>query len=279
MANVNNLSRNILQFYNKSPFTVTTILKYNLVNLPFDVSDNNGNTLLHHIVMKNDAETLTDYLNYVRFNRHNNLLNKQNNDGDTALHIAVRNENEHFAKLLDNAGINKSIKNNAGEYIMSDDDQNKKNKSDSINLSDLNDTESKIRCTKYTTEIMNKNKDSSDSASERFFEALRDELEKLKSTNKQPKINRRFTSMFGGANEDSSTIEINFVNINNTEQFGGARRKRSVSSNSSKSSKRSTGSPKESSTIHDNVVAKFTELGYPDDDAKAMKAGLYSMVK
>jgi hypothetical protein len=281
MANINNLNKDLFQIYNKSPFTVETILKYNLVNFPFNAVDNNNNTLLHNVVKNNDVSTLVAFLNYVSLNGYKNLLNMQNSNGDTALHIAVRNKNEQIAKMLDNAGINKSIRNKNGEYIASDsnpsDDQ-------SINLSDLNDTESRVRCHKqdgYHKKITKKPDvefENASSESARFFEELTKELEKLRTFSVASP--RRFI-MNGGGN-DTSTIEINLVDINNN-QLGGARKqkkqKRSTSSESSTMSKRSRDSPKESSTIHENIVKKFVELGYPDDDAKAMKAGLYSLVK
>jgi hypothetical protein len=47
------------------------------------------------------------------------LINQQNNNGDLPMHIAVRNQNEKIAKLLDNAGCKKTIPNNKGLIVSS----------------------------------------------------------------------------------------------------------------------------------------------------------------
>ena len=98
MANVNNFTKDIFEIYNVSPYTLQIIFKYNLLkNIPVSMDDNN-NTILHHIVRKNDEKTLMALLNNIQVNDNKNILNVQNNNGDTAIHIAVRNNNEKNAK-------------------------------------------------------------------------------------------------------------------------------------------------------------------------------------
>jgi hypothetical protein len=286
MANINNFTKDIFEIYNVSPYTLQTVFKYNLLkNIPITV-DYNNNTILHYIVKKNDEKTLIELLNYIQINGNKDILNVQNNNGDTALHIAVRNNNEKFAKLLDVAGINKILKNKDGEYVSA---ENTTNPIDStfINLSDLSDTGTgrclnkvpqspKIKITRRTQDIIQ-----SDSDSIQFLQKLKEAL----MSEKKMTYKNTFKQMYGG--NDSSTFEIKLIDIensNNLEQLGGAKRrnkqpaksKRSVSTDaSSKGSVRE----KESSKIHDNVVQKFAELGYENDDARAMKLGLYSMIK
>ena len=284
MANVNNFTKDIFEIYNVSPYTLQIIFKYNLLkNIPVSV-DNNNNTILHHIVRKNDEKTLMELLNSIQVNGNKNILNVQNNDGDTALHIAVRNNNEKNAKLLDIAGINKSLKNKDGEYVSTENMTNHMDNS-SINLSDLNDTgtgrcknratNSPIKITKFTQKVVH-----SDSDSIQFLQKLKEAL----MSERQNMYPNQFFSMLGGS--DSSTFDIKLVDIenaNNLKQLGGAKKvkKQSKRSTSSDSSSVSKGSPreKESSKIHDMVVQKFIELKYDNDDARALKSGLYSMVK
>lgn len=289
MANINQFNKILLQIYNKDPFTIETILYYNLAKLNLDIRDNNDNTLLHHVVQKNDRGTLGALLNYIKINNQLKLLNMQNMNGDTALHIAVRNKNEEFAKLLDVAGINKSIKNANGEFVASDEskdnDESKLGESE-INLSDLDQEYNRPKFNKMS--MINKNRcmnakhseqkrsRSPSSDTDKFLKELSEKLSALKVKKAHVDFN------FIGGNVDSSTFEIKLIDINNNEleQLGGAKRKKSKRSTESKSDSEK-GSPrtKESSNIHDEVVKKFSELGYPDDDARAMKAGLYSMVK
>lgn len=287
MANINQFNKNLLQIYSKDTFTIETILYYNLAKINLDVRDDNENTLLHHIVQKNDRPTLVALLNYIKINNQKNILHSQNANGDTALHIVVRNGNEELAKLLDIAGINKSIKNANGEFVSSD-EQNTKVESE-INLSDLDDSEynkmnkpmsifNKKKCINTISEQKQRQrqrqeqKRSPSSDTEKFLKELTEKLGEIKINKKLP---MNLNLMNGG--NDSSIFEINFIDINNNEveQLGGAKRKKSKRSTDSTSSK----GTKESSNIHDDVVKKFLDLGYPEDDARAMKAGLYSLVK
>ena len=116
----NNFSKDIIKLYLNNPSCLNIIFDYHLASGDLSALDRSGNNIVHHIVLKNDVKTLVSVLNCNRVNVRS-LINQQNIDGDLPMHIAVRNENEEIAKMLDNAGTNKSIKNNNGENIQKSD--------------------------------------------------------------------------------------------------------------------------------------------------------------
>ena len=96
-------------------------------------ADINGNTILHESVKNKDLITIQlicDLISKMDKDTKSKLLDAQNKDGNTALHLAVqlcqiKNNPEStmwdaMAKILDNAGTNKSIQNKAGESVMPD---------------------------------------------------------------------------------------------------------------------------------------------------------------
>ena len=87
-------------------------------------ADNYGNTVLHHFVKTKDPLTIQLYSNAISKmdpETKSKLLDAQNKDGNTALHLAVENNELPIAKILDNAGANKNIKNKGGYSIHNDD--------------------------------------------------------------------------------------------------------------------------------------------------------------
>lgn len=291
--NINKFLQDIIQVYNETPKAIEIVLKYKLINTPHDTVDSTGHNLVHHMVLKNDERTLVALLNYFLHNSSltkKKMLNAQNNDGDTPMHIAVRNGNEKIAKMLDEAGTNKRIKNKKGEFIESSEDE----KQDSINLSLLNDSEIYINNSRHNKCKKSMNSSENLSDSERFINRLKKELglkrninetlDEMSKIKKQLNIVKSYvinnsSGMIGG-NNDSSTFDIDFVDVDENIQLGGARRvnKRSTASTDSDSSK-SDKTPKESSQIHDQVVKNFINLKFSEEDARALKSGLYNLVK
>lgn len=115
----NTFGNNLISIYNKNSEAVQIIFEYNLVNFPIDIPDKSKNTILHHIVLQNDSKTLSLVLNYILYENvdYSALVNYQNLDGDTAMHLAVRNNYTGCAKMLHKAGTNLSITNNKGESV------------------------------------------------------------------------------------------------------------------------------------------------------------------
>ena len=254
----NNFSKDILKIYRNNPKCLKLIFDYNLNNGPIDRSDNNGNNIIHYIVMNNDAETLSSVLNHVNyFNLFStSVINMQNKNGDTPMHIAVRNNNEVIAKMLDNAGADLTIKNRRGERIKED---------ERSNGFDMSDFQASNRV-----------------SSEEFLENLANALQ-VKSSGRRQRINPMSIEQFmiGGNDEESlvadSSIVLKFVGDDTPDMSGGRRRRNT--SKKDKRSKRSASRSNESSDIHDQVVASLKELSENEEDARAIKAGLYGMVK
>jgi len=76
-------------------------------------ADNYGNTILHQLVKTKDPLTIQLYSNVISKmdqETKSKLLNSQNQDGNTAFHIAVENNEIPIAKILDSAGADKISK-------------------------------------------------------------------------------------------------------------------------------------------------------------------------
>ena len=84
----------------------------------FNNVDNNKCTLLHYLARDHDSNKLCNELtNTILSGGTTSFLNKQNNQGDTALHVAIKNENYDMASKLEDAGTDLSIRNNDGLKI------------------------------------------------------------------------------------------------------------------------------------------------------------------
>jgi ankyrin repeat protein len=82
----------------------------------FDFTDDQGNTILHQAVMENNIDMVISLLEKMK-ESNKNIIDSQNNDGNTAFHLAILNENNEIAQILDDAGADKSIRNNSGEFV------------------------------------------------------------------------------------------------------------------------------------------------------------------
>jgi len=81
-----------------------------------DFIDKDGNTLLHIAVNENNIEMVIKILEKIQ-NSDTDILNKQNNEGNTPFHLSIKNGNNDIAVLLDQMGADKTIRNNDGEFI------------------------------------------------------------------------------------------------------------------------------------------------------------------
>jgi hypothetical protein len=252
MFNQNNFSKDIIKLYLKNPSCLNIIFDYHLASGDLSASDHSNNNIIHHIVMKNDIKTLVSVLNCNRVNVRN-LINQRNINGDLPMHIAVRNQNEEIAKLLDNAGTDKSIRNKNGEYI-------------SIDNSNY-DKESPQEDTIDFANFMNHYSDSP--SSYRTFVKISNKPEK-----QMDQLDDQTTTEF---------IRLLEKKLGMNNMMGGKKNKSNKRSKSSKRSKRSKSSkrstPSESSNIHDKVLKDLIDLMGNEEDGRAMKAGLYGMVK
>jgi len=108
-----------------------------LDNYDFLIStDNNGNTLLHNLVLNYDYATIHSLLNLINDLDQKSkfkIIDAQNNKGNTPLHLAAElssntskdSDNQKLANtiasLLDTRGANKNIANKAGHTVSLDD--------------------------------------------------------------------------------------------------------------------------------------------------------------
>lgn len=77
----------------------------NTTNFLYDITDNNNNTIYHYIAKYSSLE------NAKLFKIDNNIINNQNNYGESCLHVAINfNNNDIIKWILNNSNINLNIK-------------------------------------------------------------------------------------------------------------------------------------------------------------------------
>jgi hypothetical protein len=80
--------------------------------------DTYGNTALHNAIIDKNLTKVRNLLNVIIKNQKTDILNLQNRDGDTPLHLAVRHYPLHIiGNILLGVGANPDITNNNGEKI------------------------------------------------------------------------------------------------------------------------------------------------------------------
>jgi len=257
MSNLKSFTNDILSIYEKSPSAIRIIFQYNLVKGPITRTDQNNNNILHLAAMKNDTETIREIVNYIQYINpmSKQILNQQNNQGNIAMHIATSKQNGTIAELLDKAGSDLSIENNEGEAIKSSEDNNSI-WGDATHNAHIQQPKHAIRHIEISGKVTDSN------ATEDFFESLKRELnDDSRVSNNNPRVN---PSMMGGAYSESSfnigldTINDNLNWNNNTFLTGGS---------------------KESDAIHAEVLQKCIEIMGDEDDGRALKKGLWEMIK
>lgn len=133
------MSRNIILLYNKNKNNFEDMLKNNLVNPKILMEQNNlGETVLHHLIKSNDNKCVENVLNFVKDNlsrtEKQKFIDTQDENGNTAFHLATQKRAFEIATLLDIYGANKKIPNNNNEII--DVDTDFTDSSDQINCGD-----------------------------------------------------------------------------------------------------------------------------------------------
>lgn len=261
----NTFGNNLISIYNKNSEAIQIIFEYNLVNFPIDIPDKNNNTILHHVVLQDDSKTLSLILNYILYENldYSSLINFQNNDGDTAMHIAVRDNNTSCAKMLHKAGTNLSITNNKGESIEVEDNSPQNNRSNFID-SILGKNKTKPRS--YKNHDENNNEEvtlfTSDCNSNNI-----DIFEKTENTEID-------TNKF---------LRTLLSRLDRSSMIGGKKKKKYTKSSKrtlKSKIKRSKNAKSPSDLAHEEVINKAqSELGMPEEDARAFKSGLYKLVK
>jgi ankyrin repeat protein len=81
-------------------------------------TDDFGNTELHKAIMEKNMSKIKSYLNTIVKANRTDILNFQNSNGDTPLHLAVRNYPLHtIGNIILGLGADPTISNNNGEII------------------------------------------------------------------------------------------------------------------------------------------------------------------
>lgn len=104
--------------------TVVYMLENNMVP-DLMTTDANQNTIMHLLVQDYNGSTIHQRILVILLScpdHRKQLLNAVNSNGDTPLHIAVRDGKSELAELLLKYGANQNIKNNAGEFVDTDDE-------------------------------------------------------------------------------------------------------------------------------------------------------------
>jgi hypothetical protein len=93
-------------------------MSLSLSTFNLEKKDENGNTPFHRAIYSRDWDTINALLNRIVDTDSRHILNIQNNDGDTPLHIAVRRLplNSLSNKLI-TFGADTTIENNKGETV------------------------------------------------------------------------------------------------------------------------------------------------------------------
>jgi hypothetical protein len=122
------LEKNFLSLYNSDKEFIHKYLQYNL-EIPLDVKNSNNDTLLHLMIKNNDyygIDLLFDYINTsCSSSQKSKLLDAQNNQLNTPIHIAVKNDQQNVAERLHKMGATMGIPNNEDFMVLMSDDNSK----------------------------------------------------------------------------------------------------------------------------------------------------------
>jgi hypothetical protein len=102
------------------------ILKQN--NCCFKCQNSDGNTILHLLIpYYNSNEEFTNQINSILATDCSDFINIQNNQGQTPILLAVMEDHDDLAELMENAGADITIEDNNGNFVGSKNDENDEN--------------------------------------------------------------------------------------------------------------------------------------------------------
>ena len=85
----------------------------------YKYKDNDNNNILHLLINSNDQSKIKKILEKgLKYGYLKHIINEQNNEGDTPLHLSVRNKNNTLASLLIDYGADKTMINCQGQCVM-----------------------------------------------------------------------------------------------------------------------------------------------------------------
>lgn len=109
----------LIAAYQKRYDIVTFLMVNDLVTDYSKKSQYSGQTLLQHIVVDYPVISRADFLinKILQTKNISSFINSQDNDGNTALHLAAMSRNDELCERLISAGANKNIKNKNNNYV------------------------------------------------------------------------------------------------------------------------------------------------------------------
>jgi hypothetical protein len=238
------------------------MLKRNLVT-DISVTDSHGNTVLHVLSKKADPACIVLLQILSRSKDLKSIMNSQNNNGDTPLHIAVKNGNNEMADMLDSMGVDKDIANNEGDVVYSTEEHLS---SPVIHIVEQRMSGNNTPLAELARVMMEISKSQNKSSSNRRQESRQPEkvaetddfLEQLSKTYHQPPSQTGGRSIYG-----SRLLRHVMPDYNELSRDRGAPRKPF---------------DPEATKLHDQTVVKIMEvMQVPNDEAKVIKAALWKI--
>ena len=122
------LEKNFLNLYNSDKEFIHKFLQYNL-EIPLDVKNSNNDTLLHLMIKNKDYIGIDLLFNYINTSCSSSqklkLIDAQDNQLNTPIHIAVKNDQQNVAERLHKMGATMGIPNNEDFMVLMSDDNSK----------------------------------------------------------------------------------------------------------------------------------------------------------
>ena len=131
------LEKNFLNLYNSDKEFIHKFLQYNL-EIPLDVKNSNNDTLLHLMIKNKDYIGIDLLFNYINTSCSSSqklkLIDAQDNQLNTPIHIAVKNDQQNVAERLHKMGATMGIPNNEDFMVLMSDDNPKTTQKSESNL-------------------------------------------------------------------------------------------------------------------------------------------------
>jgi hypothetical protein len=283
-------STKILAAANSRDFDTVSFMVKNKLVKDYGGVDDDKRTLLHYLAKdyehyKNDTSLVEAVLSGGQVT---NFINKQDKNGDTPLHVAVKYGNVDMASMLDGAGCDLTIKNKDGLKIEAESDNseeftNKMNNKSSNNMATKEDMDN-------VTNIINKFLVNSNNADNFTY-----------SDNNSLAMSTNFMNEYSSKNTNTNSIQVDTENFldeifGKLDQTGGAKKRRVTKGNRklnkkgkhkiSRSTELSRLVNRQGSEIHKKVLDNIMKLlklnkDKPDDVEKArnIKAVMWDQVK
>ena len=268
-----------------------TYLDNNDVEAAINAVDDKGQTVLHYLCESGDNDCIMKLMGTVREmmkpSKIKSYVNKQDEEGNTALHIASKKGNNIIGSMLEIYGANPNLENNNHEVI------NVRLDSSSEDVIKCGEEKKMRKLIKRLTQATNDSETYSVDNLDDIVTSSEDRGNVV--TNFFKKAMGQQVGGNDNGNDNDDTDEL-LSRVNNSLTGGGrpkkedADKKKPVKKTAKKSATKKSVTKDEpvsndvnktqtASDIHDEVIKMIRDLGYSDDEAKVIKAGLYKYTK